>query len=173
MKKDAVLSACEKYRYVLTRDWRESNETTIDVEHKLVFVMLNPSTADAWVDDATICACIDFAKNNGCNVLEVVNLFAYRSTDPQNLRKWHDPVGPSNLKYQTLAVACSDRSTKIVVAWGSQKIAGPISEKFFNDFKEIRDQFLCLGINKDGQPKHPLYVKRDTPLLKYRRSSWT
>ena len=81
MIRTAVIDKTEKYRYSLLREWD-------DTRHKCLFIMLNPSTADASRDDPTIRRCIAFAKREGCGGLHVVNLFAYRATDPVELRRW-------------------------------------------------------------------------------------
>ena len=87
-RKQAVLSDCGTYRYRLWRKWGCGSP--------LLFVMLNPSTADAEVDDATIRRCLGFADAHGFGELEVVNLYAYRATDPADLKRAGYPVGPDN-----------------------------------------------------------------------------
>ena len=89
IKRDATFSADRKYRYVLDREWETSGKL-------VTFIMLNPSNADEVVDDRTIKRCIDFAKESGCGRLRVVNLFAYRSTDPKELEHVADPIGDGN-----------------------------------------------------------------------------
>jgi len=86
MQKGAVVDKTELYRYSLWREWN------IDAP-KLVFIMLNPSKADAYIDDPTLRRCIGFAKSWGFGSLTVINLFAYRSTKPSELRQVNDPVG--------------------------------------------------------------------------------
>lgn len=123
--------------------------------------MLNPSTADAQIDDPTIRRCLGFAWLWGYGSLEVVNLFAYRTPHPQHLRKVPDPVGPENDRYLVAAIQRADR---VVVAWGNRgegrsyaclKLIG--SEK----------QPYCLGITQKGQPIHPLYVRKTAPLIPF------
>src|SRR5688572_12745487 len=87
----AILSEDQKYRYLLGRRWQEGIGS-------VTFVMLNPSTADHVVDDRTIKRCMDFARSWGHSGLEVVNLYAFRATDPDELGKQADPVGPLNDK---------------------------------------------------------------------------
>ena len=89
MKKGATISECGLYRYSLTRVWD-------DVLPMCIFVMLNPSTADADIDDPTIRRCINFAKREGCGSLMVVNLFAYRATSPADMKAAVDPIGSGN-----------------------------------------------------------------------------
>lgn len=110
MKKTATISDCGKYRYNLTREWDDSLP-------RLLFVMLNPSTADDEVDDPTIRRCISRAKGNSFGSVEVVNLFAYRATNPDELKRTEDPVGPENDKHIIEAV---NRAHTIIIAWGTK-----------------------------------------------------
>lgn len=124
--------------------------------------MLNPSTADAELDDPTIRRCISFAKREGCTELTVVNLFAYRSTDPKQLYKVDDPIGPQNDFYIKQAIRAHDMGI-VIAAWGAHPIA-------INRAKEIlaMPEFadvLCLGTTKKGAPRHPLYVKSDAQFI--------
>src|SRR5579885_3397338 len=108
----AIVSDCDKYRYLLTRP----AEVESPLRSSAVFVMLNPSTADATLDDPTIRRCRGFAKAWGCNGLVVANLFAYRATNPKELKLADDPIGPDNDKIlRELAKEHYD----IVCAWGS------------------------------------------------------
>src|ERR1700749_3282622 len=85
----AVISDCKKYRYLLRRTWDERRI-------RVLFIMLNPSTADAEIDDPTIKSCVRLCKENGFGSIEVVNLFGWRATDPKELLEVDDPVGPRN-----------------------------------------------------------------------------
>lgn len=155
MLKGAVIDETGMYRYSLRRIW--------DSELPCVaFVMLNPSIADDEIDDPTIRRCIGFAKSWGYGSLEVVNLFAYRATDPDELKLCLDPIGPDNDKYINEAIC---RAGMIITAWGTKgslmrrnkevmKILHPYSPK-------------CLEITKAGHPKHPLYVAANIRLQNY------
>lgn len=139
----ATLSDCGKYRYELTRVWAEGP--------LLEWVMLNPSTADANVDDPTIRRCIGFAKAWGFNGIRVTNLFAYRATEPDALFEVPDPFGPDNAKY-----LAEEHGPITVCGWGAHRAAmGDL-----HSWSELasRSALMCLGYNKDGSPKHPLYV---------------
>lgn len=146
----AVLSPCGRYRYSLTRRVNEQRHTWC------VFVMLNPSTADATTDDPTIRACCEFARRWECGWLQVVNLYAFRSTDPKGLDAAEDPIGPDNVHHVDTALANAD---VIVCAWGAH--AGPRGTR---EGARLRDLYPVhhLGLNADGSPKHPLYIKRST-----------
>lgn len=160
MHKDAVLSECGRYRYLLTRGW--------DLDKPSVaFVMLNPSTADATVDDPTIRRCLGFARAWGFGRLQVVNLFAWRATDPAELVECGDPVGQETDGHILEAVL---QSRRIVAAWG----AG-VPKLYENRPAVVRrlvydagGTVLCLGITKGGEPRHPLYVRGDTEPVRYR-----
>lgn len=148
----ASISDCGSYRYRLDRRW--SNGPTMG------FIMLNPSTADADKDDPTIRRCIGFAKREGCGALVVVNLFAFRATDPKNLpAKSDEAEGPENAAHIMRAATVADR---LVAAWGSNKPEARFIRFIFDHYG---DRVLCLGKTKDGSPRHPLYVRGDAPLI--------
>jgi len=159
----AVISADGKYRYLLSRQVGPSFKVA-------TFVMLNPSTADAAQDDATIRKCMGFARRWGCGLLQVVNLFAIRSTDPAGIRGAVDPVGPENAVYLRRAVKLLllPRSQgTIVCAWGTHggfKDQDLVVLKLLDRCKIIP---LALGVTRDGHPRHPLYVPYAAPLLPF------
>ena len=156
---DAVISDCDAYRYRLNRVWNLAER------QGLLFVMLNPSTADANVDDATIRRCTGFAKKWGYGGFNVVNLFAFRATDPRELLSADDPIGPDNDQHISEALANSDR---IVCAWGANKAAKTrATRSFFRNVLWHRRGLHCLALNKDGSPKHPLYVPSDAKLVRF------
>lgn len=153
MERDAVISTCGRYRYLLRRAWDHGKP-------RALFVMLNPSTADAEVDDATIRSCIRLAKGWGFGSFEVVNLFAWRSTDPDALASVSDPHGPDNLR---VTEAAMHRCDIIICAWGAHGMAA--NRKFHKPVE--RPALYCLGKTKSGAPKHPLYIKTGTQLEVY------
>jgi hypothetical protein len=153
--KTAVISACGRYRYLLTRTW----DAALPV---LVFCMLNPSTADASEDDPTIRRCIGFARREGCGGIAVVNLFAWRATDPDKLPILDsDKAGPENAEH----VARTIKGRRVVVAYGAHFSAHPfVVLPFLDLLREHAASVHCLGTTKKGAPKHPLYLRGDTPL---------
>lgn len=157
MKKFAEISADGLYRYSLFRRWGSSKFCT--------FIMLNPSTADAEIDDPTIRRCINFAKRENCEALLVVNLFAFRATNPQMLRLAIDPVGERNDTIVGLAILYSEGP--VICAWGSHPDAQERGNNFIRKYEGERI-FYCLGITKSGAPRHPLYVRNDQPLIEYK-----
>jgi hypothetical protein len=159
----AVISNCQRYRYWLHRRWLAGQGWT-------VFVMLNPSTADASLDDPTIRRCIRFAKDFGSHGLIVVNLFAWRATEPDDLFDVDDPVGVMNHSYIVhaceLAAQHEDDGKggmhvpgKVICAWGAHPAA--TQEQKATVMGWIEEGYgapFCLGRTKDGEPKHPLYL---------------
>jgi len=123
---------------------------------KVTFIMLNPSTADASLDDPTIRRCIGYAKDWMMSKLEVVNLYAYRATDPKELWKVEDPVGEDNNLYIQNALYTSDL---VVCAWGNNAKLDRVGE-VLSVIKEFTTPHY-LELSKTGQPKHPLYLKKD------------
>jgi hypothetical protein len=148
MIKDAVISECGTYRYKLRRRWGEGAA--------VCFIMLNPSTADASIDDPTIRKCVGFAKLLGYEQLDVVNLFAYRSTDPSKLRMVPDPIGVENNRYIMSAV---ESCAAVICAWGAGspiEYRGPWVQKVM--LKRMGITPLALKVTKGGHPAHPLYL---------------
>ncbi len=151
---EAVISPCNNYRYFLSR--------LISLDQKvLTFIMLNPSTADAVDDDPTIRRCIGFCDSLGYGTLQVVNLFAYRSTDPSELLTAEDPVGIENLEFVKNTVQKSDM---IICAWGTKGSIKNQNKVIINHLKNF--DLYALKITKGGHPSHPLYLKSDLkPML--------
>jgi hypothetical protein len=156
MIKEAEISKDGKYRYFLSRFWDEEIDP-------LVFCMLNPSTADAEKDDPTIRRCMGFAEREGKGGLIVVNLWALRTYDPQDLKKITDPFGPENEYYQTMALRACEGS--VICAWGNHGHQTVADQLFRLNCQKLKVKMVCLGQNKNGAPKHPLYVKADQPFL--------
>jgi hypothetical protein len=170
----AQLSACGLYRYRLRREWgsqppharagqtpKYQNDTLPGPDEMVAFVMLNPSTADHTLDDPTIRRCIDFAYHWGYGALEVVNLFALRSTDPKALRGAVGPVGACN---DGAIIACAREASMVVCAWGTDGALdgrGDRVRAFLADYSQ-GEKLYHLGLTKGGQPRHPLYLKADT-----------
>lgn len=159
VKRTAQLSEDGLYRYLLTR--------VFDVGPTCTFVMLNPSTADGVTDDRTVSKCMKYALREGCSKLTIVNLFAFRATDPAELLSVEDPVGPLCDYYLQKAMEVEGPK---VVAWGSHEAARTRAEHV-NSVVPQKIAWQCLAVNKDGMPKHPLYCKDDAPLLTYDRGN--
>ncbi len=156
----AVISECGQYRYILTR------QTGIRYPERgsALFVMLNPSTADAEVDDRTIRRCIGFARSWSCAGLTVANLYALRSTKPKNLWTHRDPVGPENDRWlRRLAAEYGD----VVCAWGADAMPDRV-EAVTDLLKASGARLWCFAVTKSGAPRHPLYIRSDQPLVEWR-----
>ena len=150
------------YRYWLERDWWEQDHEKGPVD-MLSFVMLNPSIAD----DPTIRRCIIFAKREGAQAMHVFNLFALVATDPADLLTHPDPVGVGN-DALLRDIACHHGRFKTVVAWGANRLATPERTAVLTDSAAAAGTKLwCLGTTKSGAPRHPLYVRGDTPLIQW------
>jgi len=143
----AIFSLCQKYRYLLWRTWA--------IEPRLVtFIGLNPSTADAQTDDATVRKCRSYAMMWGYEGLLLVNLFAYRSTDRTVLHNVKQPVGAENERYLDWAIEQADQT---IIAWGND---GELHHQSAQILPKITSPY-CLQVNKNGQPAHPLYLRAD------------
>jgi hypothetical protein len=150
----ASLDRTRRYRYRLRREWQPS-------PRRVTFIMLNPSTADARVLDPTIRRCIGFAKAWGFGGIDVVNLFAWRSTRPEALWRVDDPVGPRN----HAAIASAMRESSLVVAaWGNAGRGREQAVRVCRLAGRLRAPLYCLGTTLSGQPRHPLYVSAVTAL---------
>lgn len=156
----AVVSGCGRYRYWLGRAWSTAPPVT--------FVMLNPSTADAHADDPTIRRCVNYARAWGYGGIWVVNLYAWRATDPRDLRTADDPVGPDNNAWLTWAARTTTPTTAtaattattatgapIVAAWGAH--ADPERVRTVLGLTGMH-RLTALAFTKSGQPRHPLYL---------------
>ena len=151
----AILSDCGLYRYRLTRRWDDGPTCG--------FIMLNPSTADADLNDPTIRRCIGFAKREGCGGLVVVNLFALRATDPKELARHPFPVGPDWRHW--LDVTLAEIDGPLIAGWGAQKGIAIQVETTRQALNAAGRKVMCLGKTADGSPRHPLYIKGDQPLV--------
>jgi hypothetical protein len=167
-ERGATLSLCGRYRYSLWRRW--------DFERPAVlFVMLNPSTADAEVDDPTIRRCIGFARGWGAGGLRVCNLYAWRATDPSQLACVLAPVGEQtgieNRNDAAIAAAASDAG-RIVAAWGAS--SGPLVTRPSSVLEILarhgRVDVEALALTFSGAPRHPLYVRADVEPVVYAKA---
>lgn len=158
----ATFSHDQAYRYTLSRRWDPEGPVAS-------FVMLNPSTATAFDDDPTIRRCVSFARGWGCAGLLVLNLFAYRSTDPLALARVDDPVGPYNDLLLSVMLR-PDRSTvmgPVVAAWGNHGRLQGRGRAVTDMLTRAGVQLRCLGTTGAGEPCHPLYLAKTTPLCPY------
>ncbi len=157
LTRSAVISPNGKYRYHLRRVIAEESSKVA------TFIMLNPSTADHAVDDPTIRRCMGFARRWGCGEVQVVNLFAVRATDPQDMLAASDPVGENNREWIMRAVEATrdiyepEQVGLVVCAWGTHGAYMGQDQTVLGWIEDICEP-LALGITKDGHPRHPLYM---------------
>lgn len=171
VKKAAVISACGQYRYLLGREWDASRPA-------LRIIMLNPSTADADIDDPTIGRCMEFARREDRGGILVCNLLAFRSPKPAVMKAAYyagqDIVGPLNGQYleDMMDAREDDQPPLIMAGWGAHELARPYAAAFMK-MAELRGARVhCLGTTtKSGAPRHPLYVLGTDPLVPYKIAS--
>jgi Uncharacterized protein conserved in bacteria len=160
LARDATISEDGKYRYRLSRHWD-------DGKPEATFVMLNPSTADAYEDDSTIRKCMGFARRWGMGGIYVGNLFAFRATDPKDMKRAADPVGPEN--YDHLAWIC-ERASKnggiTICAWGANGSHMNQERTFLGWLERWSIAPMALRLTAKGKPEHPLYVPYDVTPVK-------
>jgi hypothetical protein len=144
----AVYSDCECYRFSLTRVWAPE-------QPRLMFVMLNPSTASEVQNDPTVERCERRARHLGFGAFRVTNIFAWRATDPRDMKKASDPVGPQN--DQTL-VEGAGWADQIIAAWGVQGAHMTRGQEVAAQLRATETPLFHLGLSKQGHPRHPLYL---------------
>jgi len=157
-KTKAVFSPCENYRYSLTWRWSPGPSFTV--------VLLNPSTATEMKLDATLKRVKAFAEREEMGAFTVLNLFAFRATDPEDMKRAPDPIGPSN---NHCIQAEIDKSPGfIVVGWGVHGDFLDRDGEVCDVLRSSRKKIMCFGRTKDGQPRHPLYLPKKAELLEYK-----
>jgi hypothetical protein len=156
----AVISPDGLYRYLLTRCWSHDGPV-------LFWVCLNPSTADAETDDPTVRRLVGFSKRWGYGGLALLNLFALRATNPKELERAADPVGPDNDR--TILGCCTEcPRAEVVLAWGAHGGLLMRDRQVLTLLRSETARIYTLGRTKDGHPKHPLYLSNDTALAEAR-----
>jgi hypothetical protein len=157
VENDAVISEDGKYRYLLRRTWDHAKP-------RALLIMLNPSTADARQDDATIRSCVRLLTGLCYGSMEVVNLFAWRATKPTDLPSFAEAIGPKNPDIIDGAIS---RCDIVICAWGANSMAMEYGKQIISTARASRPAVYCFGKTKTGAPKHPLYIKSGTPLEPY------
>lgn len=146
MKCNAFFDQKRLYRYLLTREWDSSLP-------KLLYIMLNPSTADESTEDQTSKQCIYFAKELGFGSFDIVNLYSLISTNPKGLRSSTiDPIGKET---DTYIIKSAKKADKIIVAWGEKHFFNKRNEKVTQMLKNYGYNLYCLKMAKSGHPRHP------------------
>lgn len=161
IKRTAVFDRTGRYRYCLERRWQAKGSS-------VAFVMLNPSQADASRDDPTLRACMQFAQRWEHAALCVVNLFSYRTPHPAVLKQANDPIGDENDRYLLQAVEAADQ---VVLAWGNWGSLARRDRTVLTLLTPHQAKLTYLQLNRSGQPRHPLYIKRSVLPQRYPVSS--
>jgi hypothetical protein len=147
----AIFDETRRYRYLLWRTWKKT-------QGYVLWAMLNPSTADETILDPTVRRCIGYTKCWGFGGIKVVNIFSLKSTDPKELYRDPDPVGPENNRY---IIEAARGANRVIAAWGAH---GEYKQRGQEVLKLLVDAGIkveCLGLTKGKMPKHPLYLKAD------------
>ncbi len=156
----AHFSPCGLYRLVLVRQWSD--------DAPLVMVGLNPSTATAEVDDPTIRRGIGFGQSLGFGRLVMVNLFAFRATQPADLRKAGWPVGADNDEYiRASARDAIAEGGEVCCAWGDDGRMLARTSEVIVLLRRTGARLMCLGTTKHNMPRHPLYLAASSKLRPY------
>lgn len=162
----------DPYRYTLGRDWTDELDLfALATPNALaaqiaLFLMLNPSTADAFKNDPTVAKCIRVARRLGYGGIEVRNIFAIRGTDPAIIRQVADPVGPDNDEAIS-SCAADPRTGLIVCAWGNHGTYNSRAGQMVRMLKSIGRPVHCFALSGQHQPVHPLYQPEDRPLERW------
>ncbi len=141
----AMFSPCRTHRFVLGRKWSD--------KPLVMFIGLNPSTADETKNDPTVRRCIGYAKDWGYGGLLMTNIFAYRSTDPKHLLECQDPIGPGN---DEALLQCYTEADVAIAAWGTH---GTLMDRHLA-IRKLLPKLHYLKLTKDGHPGHPLYLPK-------------
>lgn len=154
---DTMFSKCRTWRYTLSRRW------TQDTAPRFAnFILLNPSTADETRDDPTIRRCIGFTKREGFAAMIVTNIFAFRATQPKDLKKAYNPIGPSN---NQILRDVAQAASLVVLGWGNDGTYRDRGADVSCLLKAAGVQPYTLGWTQALQPRHPLYVKSTSVLV--------
>ena len=149
IKGGAIFSEDWAYRYLLWRKWEENLPS-------ILFVLCNPSTADADKLDPTLRRCVAYAQEWGFGQMVIANIFAYRATDPEVMRRKVDPVGPKNNEY---IIEAAQRASLVVAGWGNHGAFRRRGEEVLSILSPLVD-LHALRTTRAGHPSHPLYLPR-------------
>lgn len=158
IRSTAEFSPCRRWRYSLFREFDSGSGT-------VAFIGLNPSTADETTNDPTVSRCLRFAHAWGFGQMHMLNIFAWRDTDPHGMKAAGDSVGPNNDRELRRTALSADL---VVACWGVHGAHLGRGEYVANQL--LADVPLqCFGLTKEGHPKHPLYLRADSTLVSFRK----
>jgi len=157
MPNECVFSTDRNHRYTLIHRWDE----LLNPDHGIAWICLNPSTADEHQLDPTLRRIRDFSATWGYSFFIMLNLFAWRATQPADMKAATDPIGPDNDKW---IAHWSKKVDRVMLGWGEHGAHNNRDQQVLAYLD--RSKTFCLERNASGQPKHPLYVaKKNKPLL--------
>lgn len=156
IKRDAIFDKDKNHRYILTRIWNENKPF-------VMFIGLNPSTANATEDDPTIRSVQRIANKNGFGGIYMVNCFPYISTNPKEMKQCSEQDIVINDKF---ILNAKSNCLEVVFAWGNFEIVKSLNRD--KSLIELLGVAKCLGQNKNGSPKHPLYIKSETKFIDFK-----
>ncbi len=148
-----IFSAERAYRYVLRR---QCSDAVAETPRRIAWIGLNPSTADEVTLDQTLATVCRYSKKWGFSEVIMLNLFAFRATDPRNLKRAEDPIGPDNDRHLLTEVSAAER---VIACWGDHGRFSGRDEEVSDLLRADGVAFECLQRNKSGTPRHPLYLK--------------
>lgn len=157
MERSARFSPCRRFRYSLWRNWRGLLPETTGY---VMFIGLNPSTANELNDDPTVRRCIAYAKTWGFEGLCMTNLFAYRATDPAEMLAQPDPIGEEN---DQALIDLAGAAGIVIAAWG----AHGTHMRRGDAVRQLIPNLHYLRLTKDGHPGHPLYLPKTLQPIPY------
>ncbi len=159
------LAPLPTYRLTLHRHWSNTRSP------RACWILLNPSTAErhpTGKNDPTIRRCINLAAHHGFASMILVNLFAARATHPADLKRFADPIGPDGARANNAAIRRAARSAdRVILGWGNHGSYMARADAVRALLAKANIDCWCLGTTQTGEPKHPLYLPRDAPLIPY------
>ena len=164
------MSECGKYRYLLHA--RPKNFLNVKKPKSIVFIMINPSTADDSNDDRTIESCKRIAMHHECSDLYVLNIYPYRTKSVKELTEFLNSASQGVLKKMRsdncyhMDTILKGGNQIVIAAWGKENKA-PLMHELGQELSSIYGPFKCLGFNTDGSPTHPLYKSADSELFPF------
>lgn len=157
--KGAIITTCKKYRYLLTRGYSGNPEDPF-----VLFIGLNPSIADSEIDDPTLRRCLGFMEKWDLQALKIVNLFAYRATNPNAMLIQSEPIGMQN---DRIIEGEAKNAKFIILCWGNTGSHLNRDKAVINLLEKYSHKTFSFGLTKLGQPKHPLYLSKSTRLERF------
>lgn len=164
IKRSADFSPCRTWRYTLKRVWDDSLPP-------VVFILLNPSTADEKQDDPTNRRGIGYTIKWNYGAVTFVNLFAYRTPYPKKMKKAQDPIGPDNDHWILQEAAEANKDGKVILAWGMHGGFNGRDQQVVRLLRDADISLWCMGLTKAGHPKHILYLRGDLKPIEYKLSN--